>query len=83
VQEERERCVADGNRSSSDARPFSKTTRQNQGIRLEAVCVTYAAGSRVRVAKDVSFLRTHYVAVQNVLPGVREIARSGHDKIER
>jgi hypothetical protein len=76
------RWIVDGKRFLSVARSFSETAGQDDCIRLEAVCVPYATGPRFRLAKDVPVLRANHVAVQDILPGVREVARSGHDKID-
>ena len=73
--------MADGSRSSTAARLFSQTDCQDRQLRLESVCVSDAAVSRFRLAKDVPFLRVNHSAGADVLPGVREGARSS-DKVK-
>jgi hypothetical protein len=79
--EKERRWTADGKHFSSVARSFSEAASVRPRICLQAACVTYATGSGFRLAKDVPILRANHVAVQDVLPGVREVAGSGHAKI--
>jgi hypothetical protein len=58
-----------------------QAARSNHGINVEAVCGGYATGSRLRIAKNVPVLRVNHVAVEDIVPGVREVARAGHDEI--
>ena len=80
--EKERRWKADGTRSLSVSRSLPQTACQDHGIGLEAVCVSYATGSRLRITKDVSVLRVNHAAVEDVLPGVREVPGSGHDQIK-
>jgi hypothetical protein len=73
----------DGQRFSPVARSFSQTAGTELGIHFEKVCVREAAGSRFRVAKNVSVLRFNHVPVEDIVSGVREVARSGHTKIDK
>ena len=49
---------------------------------VEAVRDGYATGSRLRIAEDVPVLRVNHAAVEDIVPGVREVARASHDKID-
>ncbi|MGA2424822.1 MAG: hypothetical protein ABSG07_12530 [Terriglobales bacterium] len=64
------------------ARSLSQTARLHHCVRLQAVRVAYATGSRLRIAKDVPVLRIDHVAIQVILPGVRKVAGSRDDKIK-
>lgn len=59
-----------------------QAARSNHGIGVEAVCVGYATGSRLHIAKNVPVLRVNHVAVEDIVSGVREVARAGHDEID-
>ena len=77
-----QRSTGDGTLSLSVPRSFLQAARSNHGIGVEAVCVGYATGSRLRIAKNVPVLRVNHVAVEDIVPGVREVARASHDEID-
>jgi hypothetical protein len=81
--EKERRWIDDATHSLPVPRSFSQTVRPDQGIGLEGVCVSFATGSRFRIAKDVPVLRAYHVAVEGFLPGVREVAGSGYDEIKK
>lgn len=72
------RWAADGYPSLSVPRSLSQTARYHQSTRLKAACVTYTTGSRVRIAKNVPILRVNHAPGEDVLCGMREVARSGY-----
>ena len=60
------------------ARSFSATDGLNQGLPRESVCGRHTAGSWFRLAENVPVLRADYPSLQIVMPGVRQVARSGN-----
>ena len=69
--------TGDGTLSLSVPRSFLQAARSIHGIGVEAVCVGYATGSRLRIAKNVPVLRVNHVAVEDIVPGVRKVAGTG------
>src|ERR1700730_2365224 len=75
--EKESRWIVDATRFSQISRSVSQTRRRHCSVGLEAVCIYHAHGSRFRIATDVPLSRANHVAVQELLPGMRKVARSG------
>jgi hypothetical protein len=69
--------VMDGNRSQPIPRTLSQAAGQVHRFRFKVVCVPYITWTWFRVAENVPVLRFNHAAREDVLPRMREVARSG------
>jgi hypothetical protein len=74
-----------GTRTWTVARSLPQTASQDRRLRLEAIHGGSAAGSRLRIATDVSVLRANHTVGTEVLSGMREVACTSNklNEIER